>query len=85
MRNALHSVSKSKKKSHSILRAKRATLYLSGQKFIKNAKIGPFGRVCKSLMFVVKQSYQTGQKLAEDAKIEKFKCDIFSDFQSVWL
>ena len=26
----------------------------------------------------VKQSYQTGQKLAEDAKIEKFKCDIFS-------
>ena len=58
---------------------------LSGQKFIKNAKIGPFGRVCESLMFVVKQRYQTGQKLAEDAKIEKFKCDIFSDFQSVWL
>ena len=31
---------------------------LSGQKFIKNAKIGPFGRVFEKLM--VKQCYQTG-------------------------
>ena len=31
---------------------------LSGQKFLKNAKIGPFGRVFEKLM--VKQCYQTG-------------------------
>ena len=35
-------------------------------------------------MFAVKQFYQRviGQTLVENAKIEKFKCKIFSDFQT---
>ena len=57
-----HSVWKSQKKSHSKLRVKRATFYiLSGQKFIKNAKNGPFWRVFENLKLAVKQCYQTGQ------------------------
>ena len=42
---------------------------LSGQKFIKNAKNGPFWRVFENLKLAVKQRYQTGQKLVENAKI----------------
>ena len=38
----MHSVWKSQKKSHSTLRAKRACYIVSGQKLIKNVKIGPF-------------------------------------------
>ena len=54
-----HGVWKSQKKS---LRAKRATVnILSGQKFIKNAKIGTFWRVFENLKLAVKQCYQTGQ------------------------
>ena len=34
---------------------------LSGQKFIKNAKNGPFWQVFENLKFAVKQCYQTGQ------------------------
>ena len=34
---------------------------LSGQKLIKNAKIGPFWRVFENLKLAVKQFYQTGQ------------------------
>ena len=34
---------------------------LSGQKWIKNAKNGPFGRVFENLKLAVKQCYQTGQ------------------------
>ena len=34
---------------------------LSGQKLIKNAKVGPFWRVFENLKFAVKQCYQTGQ------------------------
>ena len=34
---------------------------LSGQKFIKKAKNGPFWRVFENLKFAVKQCYQTGQ------------------------
>ena len=35
--------------------------------------------------FAVKQSYQTGQKLMENAKIQKFECDILGDFQTLCL
>ena len=41
---------------------------LSGQKLIKN---GQFWRVYGNLKLAVKQSYQTGQKLVENAKIKK--------------
>ena len=34
---------------------------LSGQKFIKNAKNGPFWRVFENLKLPVKQCYQTGE------------------------
>ena len=30
------------------------------------------------------RSVLIGQKLAENAKIQKFKCDIFSTFQTMW-
>ena len=30
------------------------------------------------------RSMSIGQKLVEDAKIQKFKCDILSNFQSMW-
>ena len=58
---------------------------LSGQKLVQNAKNSPLWRVFENLKLAVKQCYQTGQffmgqKLAENAKIEKFKCDILGDF-----
>ena len=56
---------------------------LSGQKLIKNAKNGSFWRVFENLKLAVKQCYQTGQKMVENAKIEKFKCDILGDFQTL--
>ena len=28
--------------------------------------------------------FKTGQKLVENAKIKKLKCDILSDFQTLW-
>ena len=75
------------KKSHSTLRAKRATFT---KKKIKNAKNGQFWRVFENLKFAVKQllpdrSVLIGQKLVENAKIEKLKCNILSDFQTMWL
>ena len=49
----------------------------SGQKFIKNAKNGSFRRVFfQNLKLAVKQGYQTGEKLVENAKNEKLKCGI---------
>ena len=54
---------------------------LSGQKLIKNAKNGPFWRVFESLKLAVKQCYQTGKKMP---KFQKFKCDILSNFQTIW-
>ena len=52
---------------------------LRGRKLIKNAKNGPFWRVFENLKLAVKQYYQSliGQKLVKNAKILKFKCDIF--------
>ena len=63
---------------------------LSGQKLIKNAKNCPFWQVFENLKLAVKQCYQTGQfligqKLVENAKIKKFKCDILGDFQTLCL
>ena len=54
------SVWKCPKKSHSTLRAKRHMFTFWGEKFIKNAKNGPFWRILKTLSFAVKQCYQTG-------------------------
>ena len=48
----------------------------SGQKIIKNAKNNPFWRVFDMSVLI-------GQKMVENAKIQKFKCDIFGDFQTM--
>ena len=58
---------------------------LNEQKFIENAKNGPFWQVFENLKLVDKQCYQTkiGPKI--DEKCQKFKCDILSNFQTLCL
>ena len=48
---------------------------ISGQQFIKNTHNGQKVLPDRSLLI--------GQKLAKDAKIEKSKCDILGDFQTL--
>ena len=57
-----HSVCNSVKKSHFIHIVSQASYVyiLSGQKFIKNTKNGPFWLVFENLKFAVKQCYQIG-------------------------
>ena len=50
--------------------------FLRRQKFIQNAKNGQFGEFLEDLKLAVK-------KLVEIQK--KFKCDILSNFQTMWL
>ena len=63
---------------------------LDGQQFIfKNAKNGPFLRLFENLKLAVKQcykqvSFKIAQKLVANARIQKFKCDILSNFQTMW-
>ena len=40
------------------------------------ARFGEFLKTCRC--------YQTGKKMVENAKIEKFKSDILGDFQTLW-
>ena len=54
--------------------------FLSGQKFIKSAKNGPIESVFENLWLKVKQCYQTGQKLLENAKLEMLSWDLFLVF-----
>ena len=61
---------------------------LSGQKLIKNAKNGPIWRVFEkpeacSQSVLPDSLVLIGQKLVENVKIQKFKCDILSNFQTV--
>ena len=61
----------------------------SGQKSIKNTKNGPFWRVFRKpeacgQTVLPDRSVLIGQKLVENAKIKKFKCDILGDFQTLW-
>ena len=54
---------------------------LSVQKIIKNAKNGPIWRVFENLKLAVSVTRQVNfnrTKLVENAKIQKFKCDILS-------
>ena len=58
---------------------------LSGQKFIKNAKkwsiLASFWKPeARSQTVLPDRSVLIGQKLMENAKIQKFKCDILSNF-----
>ena len=62
---------------------------LSGQKLLKNAKNGSFWRffdkpeACGQTV-LPDRSLFIGQKLVENAKIKRFKCDILSNFQTMW-
>ena len=63
---------------------------MSGQKFIKNAKkwsnLASFWKpeACGQTV-LPDRSILIGQKLVENAKIESLKCDIFGDFQTLWV
>ena len=59
------------------IKSEASYVYILRQKFIKNAKNGPFWRVFENLKIAVKQCYQTdhlkkGQKLAENAINNQF-------------
>ena len=61
----------------------------SGQKLTKIANNDPFWRVLENLKIACGQivlpdkSILIGQKLMENAKMPKFKCDILSNFQTM--
>ena len=55
---------------------------LIGQKFIKNANNFRKPKACSQIL-LPDMSLLIGQKLAENAKIQKFKCDILSNFQTL--
>ena len=54
---------------------------LSGQKFMKNASFLKTEACSQTVL--PDRSLLLGQKLFECAKIEKFKCDILTDFQTI--
>ena len=75
-----------RKKSHSTLRAKRATFtFLVDKSSLKMPKIvnlaSFWNRVAFSETALPDRLILILQKLVENAKIEKLKCDIFSYFQ----
>ena len=73
-----HSVWKSQKKDSFNIASEASYVYiLSGQKFVKNAKNGQFWQVLNTWNFrsnsvTRDRSILIGQKLLENAKIEKF-------------
>ena len=82
----LHGVWKSQKMSHSTMRAKRTTFTFWVDKDAKNAQFGEFWKMWILLPNSVTRqvNFKIGQKLVEIAEIEKFKCDILSNFQTMW-
>ena len=70
--------------------ASEANYVLTRQKFSKNAKnwsiLASFWKpeACGQTV-LPDRSILIGQKLVENAKIEKLKCDILGDFQTLWL
>ena len=56
------------------------SLYFSGQKLLKNAKMIHLGEFLKTVL--PDRSSLKGQKLVKNAKIEKFKCNILSNYQT---
>ena len=54
---------------------------------LKGAKIGQFGEFLKTeacgQTVLPDRSVLVGQKLVENAKIQKFNCDILSNFQTM--
>ena len=86
----LHSVWKSPKKSHSTLRAKRATFTFwvdkSSLKMPKMANLASFwkSKACGHTV-LPDRSILISQILVENAKVEKLKCDILDDFRTLYL
>ena len=80
----VHSGWKSQKKSHSTLRAKRATFsFWVDKSSLKMPKMVHFGEFLKS--WRLRSNSVTRQvtfKLVENAKIRNFKCDIFGWFSN---
>ena len=66
------------------LRAKRAT-YI----FLKMPKMVNFGELMKTwktwTLLPDRSLFLNRQKMVENAKVEKFKCNIFSNFQTLWI
>ena len=84
-RERLHNVWKSQKKSHSTWRAKRATFtFWVDKSSLKMPKIVYFGEIYGQTV-LPDWSILIGQKLVEMPKLKKFKCDIFGNFQTLWL
>ena len=81
---AIHTVWKSQEKSHSILREKRAMFtFCEDKSLLKMATFASFWKpVACGQTVLPDRSILIGQKLVENAKIKKFKCDILSDFQT---
>ena len=58
---------------------------MSGPRLTKNAKNGPYWQIEACSQTVLPDKLLLiEQKLIENAKIEKFKCDILSNFQTMW-
>ena len=57
----------------------------NGPKLIENAKLASFWKseACGQSV-LPDRSLLIGQKLVENARIKKFKCDILSNFQTMW-
>ena len=72
-----------------ILHFSNSVYIMSGQTFTKNAKNGQFlasfwnPEACGQTV-LPDGSISIGQKLVGNAIIEKFKCDILGDFQTLW-
>ena len=81
-----HGVWKSQKKSHATLRAKPATFtFWVNQKCQKCSILASFWKpeACGQTV-LPDRSVFIGQKMVQKAKIQKFKCDIVSNFQTMW-
>ena len=81
---------KSKKKSHFNVASEARNVYIfSGQKFIKSAKNGQIWRffwkpeTCGQVV-LPDRSLLIAQKLVENAKFLKLKCNILRNFQTMW-
>ena len=80
-----YGVWKSQKKSHSTLRAKRATFTFWVDKIpLKMPKIVNFWKTeAHGQTVLPERSLLIGQTLVENAKTQKYKCDIFWDFHTL--
>ena len=70
-----------RKLTFNIAREASYAYFLSGQNFIKKPKMVNFDEFLQTVL--PDRSLLIGQKLVENVKIEKFKWDIMSNFQTL--